>query len=94
MAVTHGLEGWCTDPMEMHEERWLSWGEPTRLVRDHGVESSDEPHGPEMVEAIAVQWGEPASSGEDLLRTHDRVTDKTQQSQRISLAVLTGISLS
>ena len=92
--MTHGLEGWCTDPMGIHDERWLSWGKPTQLVRDHGVESLDEPQGPSVGEASAVQWGESARSGQDLLRTDRPVRDKTQQSQRISLAVMTGISMS
>jgi hypothetical protein len=36
-------EGWYTDPYGLHEARWLSGGKPTKLVRDHGVESYDEP---------------------------------------------------
>ena len=37
------LEGWCTDPFGRHEARWLSQGTPTKLVRDGGVESYDDP---------------------------------------------------
>jgi hypothetical protein len=36
-------EGWYTDPYQRHEARWLSEGKPTKLVRDDGVESYDEP---------------------------------------------------
>ena len=36
-------EGWYLDPYQLHNERWFSAGEPTSLVRDHGVESRDEP---------------------------------------------------
>ncbi|MGP8059336.1 MAG: hypothetical protein ACLP9C_06860 [Acidimicrobiales bacterium] len=36
-------EGWFTDPFARHEARWLSDGTPTKLVRDDGVESCDEP---------------------------------------------------
>ena len=39
---THGEEGWCTDPFGRHEARWLSFGKPTKLVRDGGVETYDE----------------------------------------------------
>ena len=36
-------EGWYVDPYALHEERWYSAGTPTPLVRDHGVESHDDP---------------------------------------------------
>jgi hypothetical protein len=38
-----GAEGWYRDPFGVHDDRWVSGGEPTRLVRDRGVESHDEP---------------------------------------------------
>jgi hypothetical protein len=38
-----GAQGWHRDPFSLHEGRWFSAGRPTRLVRDHGVESYDEP---------------------------------------------------
>jgi len=37
------LEGWYTDPYELHEARWISQGTPTPLVRDGAVESQDPP---------------------------------------------------
>jgi hypothetical protein len=36
-------EGWYRVPFGIHEDRWISDGRPTRLVRDAGVEASDEP---------------------------------------------------
>jgi len=39
--VTRGLEGWCTDPYNRHEARWMSVGKPTDLVRDGWAESRD-----------------------------------------------------
>jgi hypothetical protein len=36
-------EGWYTDPFGQHEARWMSAGTPTKLVRDRGVESYDDP---------------------------------------------------
>jgi hypothetical protein len=36
-------QGWQRDPYGRHDERWVSGGEPTRLVRDQGTESYDEP---------------------------------------------------
>ena len=37
------VQGWYPDPYERHEDRWFSGGKPTRLVRDQGTESYDEP---------------------------------------------------
>jgi hypothetical protein len=36
-------EGWYQDPYGVHKDRWYSDGNPTALVRDAGVESSDPP---------------------------------------------------
>jgi hypothetical protein len=36
-------QGWFVDPFGAHEFRYFSDGSPTRLVRDGGVESYDEP---------------------------------------------------
>ncbi|HUA96535.1 MAG TPA: hypothetical protein VMB82_13540 [Acidimicrobiales bacterium] len=36
-------EGWYTDPFARHDARWMSAGEPTKLVRDGTVTSYDEP---------------------------------------------------
>lgn len=35
-------EGWYRDPYGIHEDRWMSQGVPTGLVRD-GVRESDDP---------------------------------------------------
>jgi len=37
------VQGWYPDPYERHDDRWFSDGKPTRLVRDQGTESYDEP---------------------------------------------------
>jgi hypothetical protein len=36
-------EGWYLDPYQIHHDRWMSAGRPTKLVRDGQVESSDPP---------------------------------------------------
>ncbi len=42
--MSHGeLQGWCADPFQLHEQRYFSAGQPTKLVRNGGVESYDEP---------------------------------------------------
>ena len=37
------VEGWYLDPYGIHEQRWMSVGRPTSLVRDSGTESHDGP---------------------------------------------------
>ena len=37
------LHGWQQDPFGRHEQRYVSQGRPTKLVRDGGVESYDPP---------------------------------------------------
>ena len=37
------LQGWHSDPFELHGERYFSAGQPTKLVRDGYLESYDEP---------------------------------------------------
>jgi len=51
-VVSTGLQGWGTDPFGVHEARYFSAGQPTKLVRDGGVESFDEP--PSGAEGLAV----------------------------------------
>ena len=66
------LEGWFTDPYAVHEARWLSDGQPTKLVRDGEVESYDEPPSgapsvvPERIEANPFEL-----NGSDLIRADD-----------------------
>lgn len=70
-------EGWFTDPYAIHEARWLSDGRPTKLVRDEGVESYDEPPPgaprtvPERLEADPS-----AANGSDLVRADDAEQDE------------------
>lgn len=63
-------EGWFSDPYARHEARWLSGGRPTKLVRDGGVESYDEPpDGPMVQEPVRIEEEPAAVNGEDLRRT-------------------------
>ena len=36
-------QGWYCDPYGLHQDRWMSGGQPTSLVRDEGEESFDDP---------------------------------------------------
>jgi hypothetical protein len=39
----HEAQGWYRDPFALHEDRYFSAGQPTKLVRDAGQEAYDEP---------------------------------------------------
>ena len=68
---TSELEGWCTDPFGLHEARWLSDGVPTKLVRDNGVESYEDPPDEEWTVTPSLIVEEPLDVGheaEDLRR--------------------------
>jgi len=43
VGSTGGAQGWFVDPFDIHQHRWYSDGRPSNLVRDHGVESYDDP---------------------------------------------------
>lgn len=65
------LEGWCTDPFARHEARWLSAGNPTKLVKDANTTGYDDPPDepislvPELIEH------DPISGASDLRRADD-----------------------
>lgn len=42
-ATRAKAQGWYGDPFRRHNARWFSDGNPTALVRDEGVESTDPP---------------------------------------------------
>jgi hypothetical protein len=65
------LEGWCTDPYELHEARWLSNGKPTKLVRDGEATSYDEPPEGEFTRVPKPIETEPIAGPSDLLRADD-----------------------
>ena len=65
------LEGWFTDPYELHEARWLSNGKPTKLVRDgHATSYEELPEGP-FTRAPEPIESEGTAGPSDLLRADD-----------------------
>jgi hypothetical protein len=65
-------EGWFTDPYGRHEARWLSQGEPTKLVRDDGIEAYDEPPtDPPGQVAVRIEGDGSDSAGANDLRRAD-----------------------
>ncbi len=62
------LQGWHADPFGLHERRYFSAGNPTKLVRDGDVEAYDEPPAPEPQAAevvAAVNASEPVTSSDE-----------------------------
>jgi hypothetical protein len=67
-------QGWFVDPFGIHEQRWISQGNPTALVRDGRVEAQDAPPdlavtGPLVPAKPPPRQGAPS---DDLLRAGDR----------------------
>jgi hypothetical protein len=87
-------EGWFTDPFGRHEARWLSAGQPTKLVRDGEVESYDEPPDEEPTsEPERVEPHVEANGGADLIRAGDESTgtdDLGSLNQRMADVALEG----
>jgi hypothetical protein len=64
-------EGWYLDPYKKHTDRWFSSGQPTKLVRDDGIESYDPPPDePVSVPLVESPEKEP-HDGADLRRADD-----------------------
>jgi len=67
-------QGWYRDPYGIHQDRWFSQGEPTKLVRDGRRESYDPAPGEPPPEGDLVPAGqgvEEARNGADLRRAND-----------------------
>jgi hypothetical protein len=74
MEVPVKAQGWYRDPYGVHEDRYFSDGQPTKLVRDGGAESYDPPP-PGLPDAELVKVPDSApSDGNDLRRADDRKT--------------------
>jgi len=64
-------QGWYRDPYLVHEDRWFSAGQPTKLVRDSGIETYDPPPvSPPKVELVEARHSHP-TDGSALRRADD-----------------------
>jgi len=87
-------EGWYRDPYAIHEDRWMSQGRPTRLVRDGGTESYDPPPDlplPGALVPVAPDEGASAD-GSDLRRSGETGQDPSYSRKRARRAALDAIS--
>jgi hypothetical protein len=56
IVANPGLQGWAADPFGLHEARYFSAGQPTKLVRDGEAESFDDPpSGPDELAAASTR---------------------------------------
>jgi hypothetical protein len=79
-------EGWYHDPYALHEDRWFSLGTPTKLVRDDGQETYDEPPATPLPESELVpadSAGPEDSHGTDLRRA-DAACDDSPYSAEVA----------
>ncbi len=88
MAITM-TEGWCTDPFELHEARWISAGTPTKLVRDGSVENYEPvPSAAPSALPVPMCGRAAASHGADLLRSDRAVPDARSAMNRAASKIL------
>jgi hypothetical protein len=74
-------QGWYRDPYKLHEDRYFSDDEPTKLVRDGGVQSDDPPP-PDPPEGELVEIPEAESTdGTDMRRADDLGTGEPYDSK-------------
>jgi len=88
--VGQQAEGWYQDPYQIHEDRWMSAGRPTRLVRDGQTESYDEPPDlplPDVLVPAGAAGREPAS-GSDLRRADEACEEPSYSAQNARRAVM------
>jgi hypothetical protein len=64
-------QGWYCDPYLVHEDRYFSDGQPTKLVRDSGRESYDPPPAEPPQQELAEAVHREAPDGADLRRADD-----------------------
>jgi len=89
---TISAEGWYRDPFAIHEDRWMSQGRPTKLVRDGGVEAYDPPPDlplpTELVPCVSDS-GEDSGTGEG--GQEPGYSDR--RARRAAFDAITGVSL-
>lgn len=83
-------EGWYLDPYQIHHDRWMSAGRPTKLVRDGQTESYDAP--PDLpLPAVLVHADsaddEPAT-GSDLRRADEAGDEPPYSARKARRAVI------
>ena len=87
-------EGWYRDPFAIHEDRWMSQGRPTKLVRDGGVEANDPPPDlplPAELGPAVSDGGEASGPGQGQAGQERGYSDR--RARRAAFDAITGASL-
>jgi hypothetical protein len=84
---TLSAEGWYQDPFGVHEHRWMSRGQPTKLVRDGGSESYDPP--PDLPLPGVLVPADTGAAGDD---TGEAGQESSYSNRRAGRAALDAIS--
>jgi hypothetical protein len=85
-------EGWYRDPYAIHEDRWMSQGRPTKLVRDGGTEAYDAPPDLPLPDVLVPVTSDSSASpdGSDLQRS-DGTGQDAYSDKRAARAALVAI---
>jgi hypothetical protein len=89
-VAAHQAEGWYRDPYAIHEDRWMSEGQPTKLVRDGGTESYDPPPDLPLPAELAPVASAEDSSGSDLRRADETSGYDAGRAGRAALDAIAG----
>lgn len=74
MEQGNSKQGWHADPLGLHEMRYFSAGQPTKLVRDGHTESYDDPPVPAQLRPAAATQPEPQPASAPAAATPDAAT--------------------
>ena len=94
---TTQAEGWYRDPFAIHEDRWMSQGRPTKLVRDGGAEAYDPPPDlplpAELVPAVSDGGEAPGPPGPGEGEAGQETGYSDRRARRAAFDAITGASL-
>jgi hypothetical protein len=87
-------EGWFIDPFAAHEQRWISDGSPTELVRDDGVEAYDSPPAGEVATPLvpAPPVVLPEDQAADTLKRADDAQRESKRHEGVDPAIITAMA--
>ena len=83
MEVSVDAQGWYRDPYLVHEDRYFSAGQPTKLVRDGGIEDYDPPpDGPPKAELVGPERDEVPEQQHSAWQAEDAAEREWDQRER------------
>ena len=85
-------EGWYRDPFGVHEDRWMSQGRPTKLVRDGGTESYDPPPDQPLPDALVPVPDDEPEDPSDLRRYGDSGEEQPYSTRRARQAGMDAVT--